>query len=165
MTTRTYVKTMLLCALVSLALGGLLLHLRIHPVSQNLSNLVAPVAGILSLVVVPLLFACKSLVDYGYVLNGMLVIVGAITMIHFSLAHWPVPTTFETVILKTLLADIGVLWGNFFVGKALFDLEFFGYDPNREKKGKTWRYPNLGWWMVHLVAISAVYYVGHVLWR
>jgi hypothetical protein len=57
------------------------------------------------------------------------------------------------------------LWGNFFVGKALFDLEFFGYDPNRERKGRTWRYPNLGWWMVHLVAISAVYYVGHALWR
>ena len=165
MTARTYVKTLLLCALVSLALGGLLLHLRIHPVSQNPSNLVAPVAGILSVVVVPFLFSRKSLVEYGYVLNGMLVIVGTITMTHFSLAHWPAPATFETVILKTLLADISLLWGNFFVGKALFDLEFFGYDPTREKKGKTWRYPNLGWWIVHLVAISAVYYVGHVLWR
>jgi hypothetical protein len=165
MTARTYVKTMLLCALVSLAFGGLLLHLRIHPVSQNPSNLVAPVAGILSIVVVPSLFSRKRLIEYGYVLNGMLVIVGTITMAHFSLAHWPVPTTFETVILKTLVADIAVLWGNFFVGKALFDLEFFGYDPNRERKGRTWRYPNLGWWMVHLVAISAVYYVGHALWR
>jgi hypothetical protein len=165
MTTRTYVKTMLLCALVSLALGGLLLHLRIHPVAQNLSFLVAPVAGILSIVVVPFLFSYKSLVEYGYVLNGMLVIVGTITMTHFSLARWPVPATFETVILKTLLADILLLLGNFFVGKALFDLEFFGYDPRREKKGKTWRYPNLGWWIVHLVGISAVYYAGHVLWR
>ncbi|HVO85221.1 MAG TPA: hypothetical protein VMU60_12425 [Syntrophobacteria bacterium] len=165
MTVRIYVKTVLLCALVSLALGGLLLHLRIHPVSQNPSNLVAPLAGILGVVAVPLLFACKSLVEYGYVLNGMLVIVGTITMLHFSLAHWPVPTTFETVILKTLLADIALLWANFFVGKALFDLEFFGYDSRREKKGKTWRYPNLGWWLVHLVALSAVYYVGHGLWR
>jgi hypothetical protein len=165
MTARTYVKTMLLCALVSLALGGLLLHVRIHPVSQNPSNLVAPVAGVLSIVVVPFLCSRKRLIDYGYVLNGMLVIVGTITMAHFSLARWPVPATFETLILKTLLADIAVLWGNFFVGKALFDLEFFGYDANREKKGKVWRYPNSGWWLVHLVAISAVYYLGHLLWR
>jgi hypothetical protein len=165
MTARTYVKTLLLCALVALALGGLLLHLRIHPVSENPSIIVALVAGILSVVVVPCLFSRKSLVEYGYVLNGMLVIVGTITMTHFSLAHWPAPATFETVILKTLVADITLLWGNFFVGKALFDLEFFGYDPSREKKGKTWRYPNLGWWTVHLVAISAVYSIGHVLWR
>ena len=165
MTARTYVKTLLLCALVVLALGGLLLHIRIHPVSQVPSIIVAFVAGILSIIVVPFLFSRKSLVEYGYVLNGMLVIVGTITMTHFSLAHWPAPVTFETVILKTLVADIAVLWGNFFVGKALFDLEFFGYDPSRERKGQTWRYPNLGWWLVHLVAISAVYYGGHVLWR
>jgi len=164
MTARTYVKTMLLCALVALAFGGLVLHLRIHPVSKIPSIIVALVAGILSVVVVPFLFSRKSLVEYGYVLNGMLVIVGTITMGHFSLAHWPAPATFKTVILETLLADIAVLWGNFFVGKALFDLEVFGYDPSREKKGKTWRYPNLGWWMVHLVAISTVYSIGHLLW-
>jgi hypothetical protein len=165
MTTKTYVKTILLCALVLISLGGFLLHLRIHPFSENLSYLVPFVAGILSIVVVPLLFSFKRLAEYGYVLNGMLVIVGTIIMAHFSIAHWPSPATFGTVVLKTTLADILLLWGKFFVGKALFDLEFYGYDPSRGKRGETNRYPNLGWWVIHLAAISVIYYLGHVLWR
>jgi hypothetical protein len=165
MTTKTYVKTFLLCALVSLYLGGLLLHLRIHPVGESPSNLVPFVAAILGALVVPLLFSFKRLVEYGYVLNGMLVIIGTITMTHFSIVHWPTPTAFGTVLLKTMLADIFLLWGNFFVGKSLFELEVYGYDPNRERRGKAYRYPNLGWWIVHLAALSAVYFIGHALWR
>jgi hypothetical protein len=165
MTTRTYVKTILLAALVSMALGGFLLHLRIHPVSKNASNLVPFIACLLSIVVVPFLFSFKKLVEYGYVLNGMLVIVGTITMAHFSIVHWPAPATFGTVLQMTLLADILLLWGIFFVGKSLFELEFYGYDPARKKGGKTYRYPNLGWWIIHLTAISVIYWLSHFLWR
>ena len=165
MSTRTYVKVVLLSALVSLSLGALLLHLRIHPLDQGAANFVPFIACLLSVVVVPLLFSFKKLVEYGYVLNGMLVIIGTITMSHFAIAHWPVPTTFGTILLQTMLPDILILWGNFFVGKALFDLEFHGYEPGKEKKGKTYRYPNLGWWIIHLAALSVVYYLGHALWR
>jgi hypothetical protein len=165
MTTRTYVKVVLLSALVSLSLGALLLHLRIHPLAKNPSNFVPFIACLLSLIVVPFLFSFKRLVEYGYVLNGMLVIIGTITMSHLSLAHWPTHTTFGTIFLKTMLPDILILWGNFFVGKALFDLEFSNYDLTREKGGKTFRYPNMGWWIVHLAAISTVYAIGHALWR
>jgi hypothetical protein len=62
----------LLSALIVLGLGGLLLHLRVHPVSQNPSNLVAIASGILSILVVPLLFGFKKTAHYGYVLNGFL---------------------------------------------------------------------------------------------
>jgi hypothetical protein len=165
MTTRTYVKTILLAALVSMALGGFLLHLRIHPVSKNASNLVPFIACLLSIVVVPFLFSFKKLVEYGYVLNGMLVIVGTITMAHFSIVHWAAPATFGTVLQMTLLADILLLWSIFFVGKSLFELEFYGYDPARKKGGKMYRYPNLGWWIIHLAAISVIYWLGHFLWR
>ena len=53
----------------------------------------------------------------------------------------------------------------FFVGKALFDLEFFGYDATRPKKGVTYRYPHLGWWLIHFVLVALVYYLGNRLWR
>lgn len=165
MSTRSYVRVFLLCAFVSLYLGGLLLHLRIHPLGARSSNLVPFVAAVLGLLVVPALFSFRRLVEYGYVLNGMLVIVGTVTMTHFSIVHWPTHTAFGTVLLKTMLPDILILWGNFFVGKSLFELEVYGYDPNRERRGKTYRYPNLGWWIVHLAAISAVYTIGHTLWR
>jgi hypothetical protein len=165
MSTKSYVRIFLLCALVSLYLGGLLLHLRIHPLGERPSNVVPFLAAILGVLVVPWLFSSRKLVEYGYVLNGMLVIIGTITMTHFSIVHWPAPSGFGTILLKTMLADILLLWGNFFVGKSLFELEVYGYDPNRERRGKTYRYPNLGWWIVHLAAISAVYTIGHALWR
>jgi hypothetical protein len=165
MTIRTYTRAILLSALITLSLGGFLLHVRIHPIAQNPANFVPLISGMLSILVIPLLFSFRKTIEYGYVLNGILVIIGTITMAHFSLAHWPAPATVESIILKTMLADIVVLWSKFFVGKALFDLEFYGYDPRTAKKGKTYRYPNLGWWLVHLVAISLVYFLGNFLWR
>jgi hypothetical protein len=73
--------------------------------------------------------------------------------------------TVKAVLLTTTLADILILWGKFFIGKALFDLEFFGYDAAKEKKGVSYRYPNMGWWFIHLVTVSIVYYLGFMLWR
>jgi hypothetical protein len=165
MTIRTYVKSILLIALVTLSLGGFLLHLRIHPLSQGSSNVIPFTAGVLSLAAVPLLFFFKKTIEYGYILNGFLVIVGTIGMAHFSLVHWPASATPGQIILKTTIADILILWTKFFIGKSFFELEFFGYDPNRAKKGKTYRYPHLGWWMVHAVSISLVYFLGNVVWR
>jgi hypothetical protein len=63
-----------------------------------------------------------------------------------------------------MLIDILIAWGKFFVGKALFELETFGYDATRPKTGITYRYPNRGWWLIHLTAVSFVYYLGNRLW-
>jgi hypothetical protein len=165
MTIRTYIKSTLLLSLIALALGGFLLHLRVHPFAQQSSKLVPFISGVLSIVLVPLLFSFKRTLGYGYVLNGMLAIIGTITMAHFAIANWPKPASLEAILLKTTLADIALLWGKFFVGKALFELELHGYDPNQVKKGITYRYPNYGWWIVHFVVISLVYYLGYLLWR
>jgi len=165
MTIRTYIKSTLLLALIGISLGGLMLHMRIHPVSQNTSNFLPLLSGILSVIIVPLLFSSKKTLSYGYTLNGFLVIVGTIAMAHFSVMHWPQPSTLESFVLKTTLPDIMVLWTKFFIGKALFDLELFGYDSSRNKAGVTYRYPNIGWWFVHLMAISIVYALSSRLWR
>jgi hypothetical protein len=165
MTIKTYIKATLLFGLVALSVGGFLLHVRIHPVAKNPANIVPVVLGVLGVVIVPLLFLSRKLVSYGYVINGMEAIIGTVVMAHYSIAHWPAPVTPAAMILQTLLADILVLWSKFFLGKALFDLEFHGYDQTREMKGKTYRYPNYGWWLLHLGTISLVYCLGHVLWR
>jgi hypothetical protein len=65
----------------------------------------------------------------------------------------------------TTFPNILIVWGKFFTGKVLFDLEVMGYNADLEKKGMTFRYPNLGWWLIHFLAVSAVYYAGHALWR
>ena len=165
MTDRTYMRTVLLLALVCMAAGGLVLHLRIHHPDQNSSNVVPLVCGILSVAAVPLLFSFRRTISYGYVLNGMLVILGTVAMAHSSIANWEGPFHISDLLFKTTLCDILLLWGKLFVGKALFDLEISGYDPARPKRGISWRYPNLGWWFVHLFAISLIYYLGNRLWR
>jgi hypothetical protein len=165
MSARAYIKSILLIGLLTLSIGGLLLHSRIHPVKANYSNFVPAVSGLLAVLIVPLLFCFRKTVAYGYVLNGFLVITGTITMSHFSIAHWPNSTMVQAVFLNTTLADILILWSKFFVGKSLFDLEFFDYEAARRKKSKTFRYPNMGWWFVHLGTVSVVYYLGHILWR
>jgi hypothetical protein len=165
MSVRSYVKSMLLMGLIVISIGGLLLHSRIHPVSDKYINLIPAICGVLGIIVVPILFCFKKTIAYAYVINGFAVIIGTITMAHYSIANWPKETTLKTILFGTLLADILILWGKFFVGKAIFDLEFFGYDATKEKKGKTYRYPNMGWWLIHLVAVSIVYYLGNLLWR
>jgi hypothetical protein len=168
MTVRTYTKAILLLALVTLGLGGTLLHLRIHilpQLAENATFAVPLLSAVLSIVIVPLLFLFKKTIAYGYVLNGILAILGTVTMAHFSMVHLNAPLSIATVMLNTTFGDILLLWGKFFTGKALFDLELFGYDRTREKKGTFYRYPHMGWWTIHLVVISTVYTLGHLLWR
>lgn len=164
MTVKTFIKSTLISAIVVMSIGGLFLHLRIHPFAKNPSNLVPVITGFMSIIAVPLLFSFKRTASYAYVLNGMLVIIGTVTMGHFSIAHFPNEITVSSMLLNTLLGDILILWGVFFIGKAIFDLEFFGDHPDMRKTGKSFRYPNYGWWAVHLAAISFVYALGHMLW-
>ena len=165
MTNRTYVKSTLLGALIALSVGGFLLHVRIHPFAQNSSNIVPVISCIISIIVVPLLFFFRKTISYGYVLNGFLAIIATVAMSHFAIVHWPSPATLKAIIFNTTLADIVIVGSKFFIGKSLFDLETYGYDPDKVRQGKTYRYPNMGWWLGHLVAISVVYSLGNVLWR
>lgn len=165
MTVGSYFKSLCLAALVVMGVAGLLLHLRIHPYENNPSFLISVVCGIVSVIIVPLLFLFKRTLHYGYVVNGFMVIIGTVTMVHFSLAHLPAPLTPASIFFKTTFPHILILWGKFLIGKVLFDLEVFGYNKAAEKKGVSYRYPNLGWWYVHLIAVAAVYYAGHLLGR
>jgi len=164
MTVRTYIRSTLLGALVVLSLAGFLLHSRVHLISKNPAFIVPFVACILGIAVIPALFWFKKTVAYGYVLNGFLCIIGTVTMTHFAIAHRSAPGSPPDIVLKSMVLDIFILWSKFFIGKALFELETLGYDPNRPKAGITYRYPNLGWWLIHLAAVSFVYSLGHRLW-
>jgi hypothetical protein len=132
-------KRALFTALVLLSVAGLMLHLRIH---YFMVPLVKPIPGIpiygptefdptrflsfifplVDVVLVTLLFSSKKTAVYGYVLNGMIVVYGTVFMGHYSIAeltaksapawHW---------IGRSTLPDIAIAWGDFLVGKALYD--------------------------------------------
>ena len=126
-------KRVLLAALFFIALGGFMLHYRIHPVwvldkaTGSLlfsgTNLLSNLFPLVDVVVVTLLFAFRRTAAYGFLLNGLIVIYGTIFMAHFSLAQLGGKSLpIEAWILKSTLPDIAILWGDFFVGKALYDL-------------------------------------------
>ena len=131
-------KNTLLTALFLLAVSGLMLHYRIHNfmVVDKLnpdsfifdsSKFMASLFPLIDAVLVTALFLSRKTAVYGYLLNGIIVIYGTIFMAHFSVAEIAAKSIpFPAMLLKSTLPDIGIAWGDFFVGKALYDLYMKG---------------------------------------
>ncbi len=149
-------------AIFVLTLGGWLLHLRAHPVSfepANPSNpafLVPYVAGILGIVATPLLLNYRSTFVAGYLLNGMSVVIGAITMASLSLSHLPSPLTLTGVLLGTMFSSILLLVPKLLLGQIIL----YHYHPNGMGRLFT-----PFWWTKHFIYLSAIFALGHFLWR
>jgi tellurite resistance protein TehA-like permease len=89
MNKKNYMRLVLILAIFFLALGGWLLHLRIHPTTKDAENYIPLVAGFISVFVIPVLFIFRSTISFAYLLNGMTVIIGTITMTHFTIENPP----------------------------------------------------------------------------
>jgi hypothetical protein len=123
----------LLSALVLLALGGALLHYRVHPYLVpdpaaggryllRTSFLAANLLPMVDLLLVTVLFLRRDTAPLAYLINGVLVIYGVVLMGHFSIAVLaPKAPTLADWLLKSTLADIALAAGDFLVGKALFE--------------------------------------------
>ena len=163
---KDYLRVVLILAIFFLALGGWLLHLRIHQPAKDAENYIPFMAGLISVFVIPVLFIFRPTMPFAYLLNGMTVIIGTITMTRFSIEHPPQVWNVQTIFLGTLLADIILLWGKFAVGKALFELESAINQPEAPMRtGRFFRFPNMGFWFVHVFTLTAVYIIGGYLWK
>jgi hypothetical protein len=165
MTRKKMIKNTLITCLFFLAFGGWLLHLRIHPLTKSADNIIPLISGILSVFCLPFLFWFDSTVTAAYIMNGFLVIIGTLTMAQFSMVNFKGPVTLGNIILNSTFADISILWAKFAIGKALFDLRHLKSDQDIVTKGRFFRYPNMGWWWVHLFALAAVYALGNFFWK
>jgi hypothetical protein len=163
---KDYLRLVLILAIFFLALGGWLLHLRIHPIAKDAENYIPLVAGFISVFLIPVLFIFRSTISFAYLLNGMTVIIGTITMTHFSIENHPQVWTLQTILLGTCLPDILMLWGKFAVGKALFDLDPVISRPDAPmSSGRFFRFPNMGFWFAHIVTLTVVYLIGSYFWK
>lgn len=166
MTKKDNVRLILIVALFFLALGGWLFHLQYHEPAKDAENYIPTVAGLISVFITPVLFVFRRTVPFAYLLNGMTTIIGTIAMVHFSIKNPPEVWTLKTIFLGTLLADILILWGKFALGKALFELELALKQPDGPlRKGRFFRFPNMGFWYVHVVTLTVVYLLGAYLWK
>ncbi|MHB8882762.1 MAG: hypothetical protein ACYC69_14785 [Thermodesulfovibrionales bacterium] len=128
----------LIIALFLLAVSGLMLHYRIHnfmvadmqhPGSYLFdgTKFMASLLPAIDALVVTALFMSRRTAPYGYLLNGLIVIFGTIFMAHFSIAEMTAKSIpLQAMLLKSTLPDIGICWGDFFIGKALYDLYMKG---------------------------------------
>ena len=96
-------------ALILLSAGGLLLHIRIHPPTQEFSFWIPVACGALSLVALPAMFNYRATAAWAYLLNIAIVAIGTVTMASYSVEHWEGKVTLDAVLLKSTLADILVL--------------------------------------------------------
>ena len=127
------VRRALLGALFCIALGGLLLHARIHPFLApdkehpgslvfRPSFLAATLLPLLDLVAVTALFLSRRTAAAGYLLNGLIVIFGSVLMAHYSIATLaPKGPALADWFLKSTFPDVAIALGDFLVGKALFE--------------------------------------------
>jgi hypothetical protein len=147
------IKLLLIFGLFFMSLGGGWLHYAYHPAAKTGFGWVPFIVGLVTTLLVPVLFYFRKTLNLAYLLNGFAVIIGTITMADFSLD------------LQPIWPDILILWGKFAVGRAIFCLEIYPMDSNPKAKG--WaliRYPNLGFWWVHLVLWGFLYFLGNQYW-
>jgi len=152
---KKYVKHLLIFVLFLLALGGAIMHYGYHPVAKHFYGWVPLISAIISVVIIPLFFMFRKTIHWAYILNGFTVIIGVITMVHFSIVKSP------------MIAVTLILIAKLYIGRAIFCIEIFNLE-NEAFKPKFWqyfRYPHMGFWYVHLILLSVVYFLGNILWR
>jgi len=150
----------LILELTFLSLGGFLLHYRLHPVpigpngTQNPANFLPFVWDIAGILAVPFLLNYRATVIAGYLMNGVGVIVGAITMAAFSLATLAHPVTFSGIVLETTLPLILILFAKLFIGQIVLQ-HFYP-----EGMGRLF---TPFYWTRHFFYLAAVFALGHYL--
>ncbi len=151
---KNQVKQLLILTLFLLSAGGFLMHYFFHPIAQNSFGYVPFFSGVLSVIVIPLLFEFKKTIHPAYLLNGFTALVGFITMAHFSIVKTPI------------IPDLLLVMAKFLIGAVIFRIELFPMEAEAKNMGRrTFRYPFMGFWLVHLAALSLVYWLGNILWR
>lgn len=96
-------------AYISMSLGGLLLHLRIHPPMHGVLDAIPTLCGLVTTFTLPFMFNKEKTVAQAYLINLVIVAVGTIGMLYHSATHWEVAVNLKTLILQSTLVDILIL--------------------------------------------------------
>ena len=145
----------MIASLLLISLGGFGLHFLVHNPAKHQFGYIPFIAGLISVIAVPIMFKFKKTVHLAYILNGFMAILGVITMVHFSIEE-----------KRPLIPDIIIVIGKFYLGYAIFCMETFNLEGDPHPSGlNVIRYPNPGFWYVHLVLLSVVYFLGNYFWR
>ena len=122
-------RTQLWLALVALALGGTIVHYKLHPIHEGLTHAWPFAFSVIDLFLVSLLFAFKSTAVWGLLLNSFLAMLGIIMMADLgimSVVHgWVKVGFFQDPIAwmgDTMVSSIATATTDFLAGLALYSL-------------------------------------------
>ncbi len=122
-------RAQLWIALVGLAVGAFMLHYRIHPPQENLTNFWSCLFPGVDLVIVSILFLFRRTVVWALLLNSFIAYLGIIMMTDLTIfstvegwikvSPWEKPFAW---LVQTMLPDIVILIADLFVGMALYKI-------------------------------------------
>jgi len=92
-----------------ISLGGLLLHLRIHPPQESLFNWVAAGFAGANTLLLPFLFNKPATAPWAYLFVWATVVTGTVAMAYYSLITWKLSVTFHSLLMNSTLPDILIL--------------------------------------------------------
>jgi hypothetical protein len=125
----------LILAFLFLSLGGLLLHVRIHPPSESLFNWIPLFFTIVNTLGIPFLFNRRDTVPYAYIFTWATVTAGTVGMAYFSITTWNIPVTVINVVLKSTLPDIIILWAKILLAHKILRFHWPGGVAMRREGG------------------------------
>ncbi|OGK11390.1 MAG: hypothetical protein A2W80_07585 [Candidatus Riflebacteria bacterium GWC2_50_8] len=105
--------------LFCMALGGFLLHYRIHPPQNDAFNLIAVLFTLFNALILPAMFFSRKTMPWAYLINATSVVAGVATMTWFSIANWKDPLTLYTILFHSTLADSLILMGKLPLAHAI----------------------------------------------
>lgn len=110
---------MLVLSHMLLSLGGLFLHVGLHPPIKSLYFWWAAPMSAVSLLLLPVLFLRASTVGVGVLMNAFAVTAGVVGMAYFSLLNPPVPLTLWTILSRSTLAPAVILLAKLPLAQAI----------------------------------------------
>jgi hypothetical protein len=148
-----------LAALVLLSLGGLLLHVSIHPApayasAGNNADLIPFILGIAGVIVVPLLLSRERTWLTGYLINGFSVVLGAVLMGYYGISSWSGFPGVSTLIFHSMLAQILLLMPKLMIGQRIL---------RHYRPGGTGRMFTPLWWTRHFIYVSLFFAAGRIV--
>lgn len=117
--------------LFCMALGGFLLHYRIHPPSKDAFNLIGVLFPLFNALILPFMFLHRKTVPWAYVINVTSVVAGVTAMTWFSIANWKDPLTLYNLVFQSTLADSLILMGKLPLGHVIL-MAWMNFDEDEK---------------------------------
>lgn len=118
-----------------LSLGGLLMHLRIHPMGESYFHWVPGLVGVVNCIVLPALFLHPRGVGMAYVLNLLTVVSGTVSMAYFSIHHLTPPYGIVKLLMFTTFPYIVILFAKVPLGQIILETMRPGGIPPEGQRG------------------------------